>query len=132
MGYIKYFSNFVIGSHHELYLLSCVVNDYNFIADYLHFIIRRTKVDIYENNAYEIQQELIRDYPNLDLKVLIASVRNENRINSIFQSYRPQIIYHAAAHKHVPLMEESPNEAIKNNVFGTLPDTSGIDSLLWE
>lgn len=76
-------------------------------------------VDIYENNAYEIQQELRHMYPNLDLVVLIASVRNTNRINSIMKSYHPDIIYHAAAHKHVPLMEVSPNEAIKNNVFGT-------------
>ena len=75
--------------------------------------------DIYENNAYEIQQELKRNYPELDLVVLIASVRNEHRINSIFEKYRPDIVYHAAAHKHVPLMEDSPNEAIKNNVFGT-------------
>ena len=76
-------------------------------------------VDIYENNAYEIQQELKYKYPRLDLVVLIASVRNTNRMNSIMQEYRPDIIYHAAAHKHVPLMEVSPNEAIKNNVFGT-------------
>ena len=77
-------------------------------------------VDIYENNAYEIQQELKHNYPNLDLIVLIASVRNTNRMNDIFQTYKPDIVYHAAAHKHVPLMEVSPNEAIKNNVFGTL------------
>ena len=76
-------------------------------------------VDIYENNAYEIQQELMRKYPRLDLVVLIASVRNTNRINSIMKEYQPDIVYHAAAHKHVPLMEVSPNEAIKNNVFGT-------------
>lgn len=76
-------------------------------------------VDIYENNAYEIQQELLRSYPNLNLIVLIASVRNTNRMNSIFSTYRPDIVYHAAAHKHVPLMEVSPNEAIKNNVMGT-------------
>ncbi len=76
-------------------------------------------VDIYENNAYEIQQELKNKYPRLDLVVLIASVRNTNRINSIMKQYHPDIIYHAAAHKHVPLMEVSPNEAIKNNVFGT-------------
>jgi FlaA1/EpsC-like NDP-sugar epimerase len=76
-------------------------------------------VDIYENNAYEIQQELIRKYPELDLIVLIASVRNTLRINTIFEEYRPDIVYHAAAHKHVPLMEDSPGEAIKNNVFGT-------------
>ena len=77
-------------------------------------------VDIYENNAYEIQQELVHDYPNLDLDVLIASVRDYNRISEIFANYCPDIIYHAAAHKHVPLMEDSPDEAIKNNVFGTL------------
>lgn len=76
-------------------------------------------VDIYENNAYDIQQELKRNHPELDLEVLIASVRNTNRINKIFEQYRPEIVYHAAAHKHVPLMEDSPNEAIKNNVFGT-------------
>ena len=76
--------------------------------------------DIYENNAYEIQQELKRNYPDLDLIVLIGSVRNTHRMQTIFEKYRPQIVYHAAAHKHVPLMEDSPNEAIKNNVFGTL------------
>jgi FlaA1/EpsC-like NDP-sugar epimerase len=76
-------------------------------------------VDIYENNAYEIQQELKNKFPKLDLVVLIASVRNTNRINSIMKEYHPDIVYHAAAHKHVPLMEVSPNEAIKNNVFGT-------------
>ncbi len=76
-------------------------------------------IDIYENNAYEIQQELKRNHPKLDLAVLIASVRNADRINRIFAEYRPDIVFHAAAHKHVPLMEDSPNEAIKNNVFGT-------------
>ena len=75
--------------------------------------------DIYENSAYDIQQELIKKYPDLDLKVLIGSVRNTNRVNQIFEKYHPDIVYHAAAHKHVPLMEESPNEAIKNNVLGT-------------
>lgn len=75
--------------------------------------------DIYENNAYEIQQELRRTYPQLDLEVLIGSVRNSNRINQVMHTYKPDIVYHAAAHKHVPLMEESPNEAIKNNVIGT-------------
>lgn len=80
-----------------------------------HLII----IDIYENNAYEIQQELKMNYPNLKLTVLIASVRDEERISSIFETYRPQIVYHAAAHKHVPLMEDSPHEAVKNNVFGT-------------
>ena len=76
-------------------------------------------VDIYENNAYDIQQELIKRYPELKLTVLIASVRNTKRMNAIFETYKPEIVYHAAAHKHVPLMEDSPNEAIKNNVFGT-------------
>ncbi|RDU21991.1 polysaccharide biosynthesis protein [Anaerosacchariphilus polymeriproducens] len=76
-------------------------------------------VDIYENNAYDIQQELSRKYPKLDLVVLIGSVRNTKRMNYIFETYQPNIVYHAAAHKHVPLMEISPNEAIKNNVLGT-------------
>lgn len=76
-------------------------------------------VDIYENNAYEIQQELLKKYPSLDLVVLIASVRNKVRIENIFKTYKPDIVYHAAAHKHVPLMETSPNEAIRNNVLGT-------------
>lgn len=76
-------------------------------------------IDIYENSAYDIQQELLQKYPKLDLVVLIASVRNTNRMNTIFETYKPDIVYHAAAHKHVPLMETSPNEAIKNNVFGT-------------
>lgn len=76
-------------------------------------------VDIYENNAYDIQQELKHNFPELDMVVLIASVRNTKRMNRIFEQYKPDIVYHAAAHKHVPLMEDSPNEAIKNNVFGT-------------
>lgn len=84
-------------------------------------------VDIYENNAYEIQQELLVDYPKLKLEVLIASVRNAARMEAIFAKYRPQIVYHAAAHKHVPLMEESPNEAIKNNVFGTYNTVMAAD-----
>lgn len=75
--------------------------------------------DIYENNAYEIEQELKRKYPELDLLVLIGSVRDTKRIHQVFETYRPQIVYHAAAHKHVPLMETSPNESIKNNVIGT-------------
>ncbi len=75
--------------------------------------------EMYENNAYEIQQELKRNYPGLNLAVLIGSVRNTNRMESLFRTYRPDIVYHAAAHKHVPLMEDSPNEAIKNNVLGT-------------
>jgi FlaA1/EpsC-like NDP-sugar epimerase len=77
-------------------------------------------LDIYENNAYDIQNELKSKCPELNLTVLIGSVRDEKRINSIFETYHPDIVYHAAAHKHVPLMEDSPNEAIKNNVFGTL------------
>ena len=75
--------------------------------------------DIYENNAYAIEQELKREMPELNLKTLIGSVRNTNRLNSVMDTYRPDIVFHAAAHKHVPLMEESPNEAIKNNVIGT-------------
>lgn len=77
-------------------------------------------VDIYENNAYDIQLELKHNYPELNLETLIASVRNEVKVNKLFEIYHPDIVYHAAAHKHVPLMEDSPNEAIKNNVFGTL------------
>ncbi len=76
--------------------------------------------DIYENNAYDLQMELRRKYPNLDLVVLIGSVRDAARMDSVFDQYRPDLVFHAAAHKHVPLMEVSPFEAIKNNVFGTL------------
>ena len=76
-------------------------------------------VDIYENTTYDVQNELKVKFPELNLVVLIASVRNTNRMNWIFEHYKPEIIYHAAAHKHVPLMEDSPNEAIKNNVLGT-------------
>jgi len=76
--------------------------------------------DIYENNAYDIQLELKHKFPMLDLVVLIGSVRDNKRMDMVFEKYRPEIVYHAAAHKHVPLMEDSPNEAIKNNVFGTL------------
>lgn len=83
--------------------------------------------DIYENNAYDIQQELQRTYPDLDLVVLIGSVRNTKRINDVIETYRPQIIFHAAAHKHVPLMENSPDEAIKNNVMGTLKTVQAAD-----
>ena len=75
--------------------------------------------DIYENNAYDIQQELKRIHPELDLVVLIGSVRDSRKVFSLFKHYRPQIVYHAAAHKHVPLMEDSPCEAIKNNTLGT-------------
>lgn len=92
-------------------------------------------VDIYENNAYQIQQELKRIYPSLDLVVLIASVRNKKRIDWIFDHYKPHIVFHAAAHKHVPLMEESPNEAVKNNVLGTYKvaqaaDVSGVERFI--
>ena len=76
-------------------------------------------LDIYENNAYDIQMELRQTCPELNLKVLIGSVRNETRLDDIMAHYRPDLVFHAAAHKHVPLMEDSPNEAIKNNVFGT-------------
>lgn len=76
-------------------------------------------LDIYENNAYFIQQELKNTYPELEVITLIASVRNTKRIDTVLETYHPHIIYHAAAHKHVPLMEESPNEAVKNNVGGT-------------
>lgn len=75
--------------------------------------------DIYENNAYDIEQELRRKYPHLNLLVLIGSVRDHIKINDVFDKYHPEIVYHAAAHKHVPLMETSPNEAVKNNVIGT-------------
>ena len=77
-------------------------------------------VDIYENNAYDIQLELKDKYPHLNLETLIASVRNTDKVNRLFEQYHPDIVYHAAAHKHVPLMEDSPCEAVKNNVFGTL------------
>lgn len=82
-----------------------------------HLII----LDNYENNAYAIQQELKRKYKNeLNLSIIIASVREEVRLEGIFKMYRPEVVFHAAAHKHVPLMEDSPSEAIKNNIFGTL------------
>ena len=84
-------------------------------------------LDIYENNAYDIQQEIKHNFPGLELHVLIASVRNTERMNQIFAQYRPDIVYHAAAHKHVPLMEDSPNEAIKNNVFGTYKTALAAD-----
>ncbi len=77
-------------------------------------------VDIYENNAYDIQMELKEKYPDLNLIVRIASIRDADKMDCLFDEFRPDVVYHAAAHKHVPLMEDSPNEAIKNNVFGTL------------
>ncbi len=76
-------------------------------------------VDIYENNAYDIQQELRYEHPNLDLHIEIASVRDAHKVDLLFERYRPQIVFHAAAHKHVPLMEDCPEEAVRNNVFGT-------------
>lgn len=76
-------------------------------------------LDIYENNAYDIQMELKREFPQLELFVAIASVRDRKRIDKIFDMHRPDVVFHAAAHKHVPLMEDSPEEAIKNNVYGT-------------
>ncbi|MGI6167249.1 MAG: polysaccharide biosynthesis protein [Eubacteriales bacterium] len=92
-------------------------------------------LDIYENNAYDIQNELLRKYPELSLVTLIGSVRDVVRVESVLSEYRPDIIYHAAAHKHVPLMEESPCEAVKNNVFGTLnmvqaADKFGVERLI--
>lgn len=83
--------------------------------------------DIYENNAYDIQQELSRSYPELNLTTLIGSVRDQDRVNMVFAEYHPDLVFHAAAHKHVPLMEISPNEAVKNNVFGTLNVATAAD-----
>lgn len=77
-------------------------------------------LDIYENNAYDLQNELLRKFPKLKLTVFIASVRDRKRLESIFKEFKPEVVFHAAAHKHVPLMEFNPTEAIKNNVFGTL------------
>ena len=91
--------------------------------------------DIYENNAYEIQQELRRSHPELRLVTLIGSVRDTARVEDLFATWRPHVVFHAAAHKHVPLMEDSPNEAIKNNVFGTYhvaaaADRFGVESFV--
>lgn len=83
--------------------------------------------DIYENNAYEIQNELKRNFPELDLVTLIGSVRDSKRMDYVFKQYNPEIVYHAAAHKHVPLMEDSPNETVKNNVFGTFKTAECAD-----
>lgn len=83
--------------------------------------------DVYENNAYDIQIELKYKYPNLNLVTLIGSVRDTKRLDYLFKTYKPEIVYHAAAHKHVPLMEESPNETIKNNVFGTYKTAQAAD-----
>lgn len=91
--------------------------------------------DIYENNAYDIQQELLRNYPDLNLQTIIGSVRDYARLEKVFQEFHPEQVYHAAAHKHVPLMEVSPNEAIKNNCLGTLntvklADKYGVDKFV--
>lgn len=91
--------------------------------------------DIYENNAYEIQQELKMSYPDANVVTLIGSIRNTSRLESVFAEYKPDIVYHAAAHKHVPLMEDSPNEAVKNNVVGTwnvakMADKYGVDKFV--
>ena len=83
--------------------------------------------DVYENNAYDIRNELRTKFPALDLVTLIGSVRDHKRVEAVFELYRPQIVFHAAAHKHVPLMEDSPNEAIKNNVFGTFKVANAAD-----
>ncbi len=84
-------------------------------------------IDIYENNAYDIQMELLRTCPDVEIIVLIASVRDAERIDTIFKEYKPDIVFHAAAHKHVPLMETSPEEAVKNNVFGTFNTVRAAD-----
>ncbi len=84
--------------------------------------------DIYENSTYEIQLELQREYTELNLVTLIGSVRNTARVNAVMSTYRPDIVFHAAAHKHVPLMEDSPHEAIKNNVFGTYKLAKAADA----
>ncbi len=84
-------------------------------------------VDIYENNAYDIQQELRYEHPELDLNIEIASVRDRHKINLLFERYHPQIVFHAAAHKHVPLMEDCPEEAVRNNVFGTYNVATAAD-----
>ncbi len=92
-------------------------------------------LDIYENNAYDIQNELLRKHNNLRLKTIIASIRDKDRIVELMNNEKPQVVFHAAAHKHVPLMEDSPKEAIKNNVFGTLnlaqaADEAGVDKFV--
>lgn len=112
MGYIENKTVLVTGGGGSIGSeLCCQIAAYN----PKHLII----FDVYENNAYDIQQELVRRYPEMKLTALIGSVRDEKRIDTVFDKYRPQIVFHAAAHKHVPLMETSPNEAVKNNVGGT-------------
>ena len=92
-------------------------------------------LDSYENNAYDIEQELIAKHKNLNLLTLIANIRERDKVKNVFEKYKPQIVFHAAAHKHVPLMETSPNEAVKNNVFGTLnvatcADEAGVETFV--
>ncbi len=89
-------------------------------------------LDIYENNVYDIEQELRRHHPELNLLALIASIRDKGKVQDVFKKYRPQIVFNAAAHKHVPLMETSPNEAVKNNVFGTLNVAKAADEFRTE
>ncbi len=89
-------------------------------------------LDIYENGAYDIEQELRYHFPKLNLLVLIASVRDKGKMRDVFDKHRPQIVFNAAAHKHVPLMETSPNEAVKNNVFGTLNVAQAADEFAVE
>jgi len=84
-------------------------------------------LDIYENNVYDLQNELKRKYPDLNLKVIIASIRDKARLDEVMKDIRPDVVFHAAAHKHVPLMEDNPKEAIKNNVFGTLNTAQAAD-----
>lgn len=93
----------------------------------LHNPSQLVMLDIYENSIYDVQLELSKKHPALHMEVLIASVRDENRIKSIMKKHKPDIVFHAAAHKHVPLMEDSPNEAVKNNVFGTLTLAKAAD-----
>lgn len=83
--------------------------------------------EIYENTAYELQNELLRRFPDLDMEIVIGSVREKARVEHLFACYRPDVVFHAAAHKHVPLMELSPGEAVKNNVFGTLNVAQACD-----
>ena len=91
--------------------------------------------DVNENGVYVLQQELRKKFPDLDIVVLIGSVRDKGRLKDVFKKYKPQIVFHAAAHKHVPLMEDSPNEAVKNNVLGTynvasVSDEFGVERFL--
>ncbi|MFA6939919.1 MAG: polysaccharide biosynthesis protein [Clostridiaceae bacterium] len=89
-------------------------------------------LDIYENGVYDLQNELKKNYSYLDFKIIIGSVCDKKMLNDLFEEYRPQIIFHAAAHKHVPLMEDNPSEAIKNNVFGTLNTAETADKFIAE